>query len=281
MARSADILDEGKDASVSPLQQISTLIAQRRPMLTILRLVALLSQCSDKGLKQKTLDTLRTEFVRTYGFEHIETWANLESSGLIRAQTGPTAGIHRLTSSPATYAAGDTDVTSSGAMTGGGAESSGTATKGRSAMGGLFDLASTFRAMNLSSRSETAAWSTLRKQLKLIQVLPEPSSPDDMSYVTSGYAPLSVRLIQRIVSHGWSAMDIKAQLPGAERHVVRDASAPALDGVGSTAASGGASAGQVSRRTVLVCFIGGVSYTEIAALRWLSEHGAYSSQCQS
>ena len=40
---------------------------------------------------------------------------------------------------------------------------------------------------------------------------------DDIAYVTAGYAPLSVRLVQLIVRPGWnvnSSVEIMKQLPG-------------------------------------------------------------------
>jgi len=78
----------------------------------------------------------------------------------------------------------------------------------------------------------------------------------------ASYAPLSVRIVERAVLSGWSGgfADALRLLPGAAEELSQD--------------TGSAKSGDAStriRKTVVVFFIGGVTYLEVAALRHLSE----------
>lgn len=55
---------------------IEDCIAQKHPLIKVLRLVCLQSVCNS-GLKQKVLDYYKREILQTYGFEHILTLHNL------------------------------------------------------------------------------------------------------------------------------------------------------------------------------------------------------------
>ncbi|XP_028621977.1 vacuolar protein sorting-associated protein 33A isoform X2 [Grammomys surdaster] len=66
---------------------IEDCIAQKHPLIKVLRLVCLQSVCNS-GLKQKVLDYYKREILQTYGYEHILTLNNLEKAGLLKAQTG-------------------------------------------------------------------------------------------------------------------------------------------------------------------------------------------------
>nr|XP_023395018.1 vacuolar protein sorting-associated protein 33A isoform X2 [Loxodonta africana] len=66
---------------------IEDCIAQKHPLIKVLRLVCLQSVCNS-GLKQKVLDYYKREILQTYGYEHILTLYNLEKAGLLRPQTG-------------------------------------------------------------------------------------------------------------------------------------------------------------------------------------------------
>ncbi|XP_013836761.1 vacuolar protein sorting-associated protein 33A isoform X1 [Sus scrofa] len=66
---------------------IEDCIAQKHPLIKVLRLVCLQSVCNS-GLKQKVLDYYKREILQTYGFEHILTLHNLEKAGLLKPQTG-------------------------------------------------------------------------------------------------------------------------------------------------------------------------------------------------
>ncbi|XP_005403153.1 PREDICTED: vacuolar protein sorting-associated protein 33A isoform X2 [Chinchilla lanigera] len=66
---------------------IEDCIAQKHPLIKVLRLVCLQSVCNS-GLKQKVLDYYKREVLQTYGYEHILTLHNLEKAGLLKPQTG-------------------------------------------------------------------------------------------------------------------------------------------------------------------------------------------------
>ena len=135
-----------------------------------------------------------------------------------------------------------------------------------------------------------SSWSTLRRVFRLTAAEVDPSDPADIHFVTSGYAPLSVRLVQAAIAPTYAAfttlpgaVDGPAQQPAGDCDVSSWDAAPVSDAlrlipgpavhlvqrVAGAAAQEVAAAGR--RTTVLVVFIGGVAAIEIAALRWLSE----------
>ncbi|KAK7934212.1 hypothetical protein WMY93_005108 [Mugilogobius chulae] len=170
-------------------------IAQKDPLIKILRLVCMQSVCNN-GLKQKVLDFYKREILQTYGYEHILTLNNLEKAGLLKPQT--------------------------------------------------------------SSRNN---YPTIRKTLKLWMEDANEQNPNDISYVYSGYAPLSIRLTQVLARPGWRSIEeVLKMLPGP--HFEERQQLPA--GLHKKRQQG-------ENRTTLVFFLGGVTYAEIAALRFLSQ----------
>lgn len=127
---------------------------------------------------------------------------------------------------------------------------------------------------------KVSRFSDLHKPLRLIDDEVDERAPSDVSYVFSGYAPLSVRLVQTICQHqqvllarkkardvlpaaariaGWRSVDeAVVHWPGASFDFVQEAEQ-------RTAPLG---EGQV--KTTVVFFLGGVTYAEIAALRLMS-----------
>ena len=100
----------------------------------------------------------------------------------------------------------------------------------------------------------------------------EQERPTDIAYTYAGYAPLSCRLVQ--MAHGdgpykakpqaWGALD--ADLPGGPSDEVVQIS-------GASAGSGGGGGeGGRKKKLTLVLFLGGVTYAEISALRFMGEH---------
>ncbi|XP_016094460.1 vacuolar protein sorting-associated protein 33A-like [Sinocyclocheilus grahami] len=65
---------------------IEDCIAQKDPLIKILRLVCMQSVCNN-GLKQKVLDYYKKEILQTYGYKHILTLKNLERVGLLKPQS--------------------------------------------------------------------------------------------------------------------------------------------------------------------------------------------------
>eukprot|EP00501_MAST-03F_sp_TOSAG23-6_P001200 GSMAST32.ASY1.ANO1.1244.1 assembled CDS len=91
-------------------------------------------------------------------------------------------------------------------------------------------------------------WATLRNKLKLIfNDVKCDNEPDDIAYVTSGYAPLSVRLTQLAIAGQWQKKHSTLKLlPG-----------PQIER-------------KNRRKVVLVFVVGGITFLEIAALRHIA-----------
>lgn len=141
----------------------------------------------------------------------------------------------------------------------------------------------------------TSVWQSLRQRLRLIDERAlNMSKPDDISYVAAGYAPLSVRLVQMLASSSWSAMgDIMRLLPGPlleftqlerpeelSEAVAREAAndkplqALTVPAPGPELAGGGPAEGG-GKRVMLLFMVGGLTFLEVAALRFLSRDPAY------
>lgn len=174
---------------------IEDCIAQKHPLIKVLRLVCLQSVCNS-GLKQKVLDYYKREILQTYGYEHILTLYNLEKAGLLKPQTG-----------------------------------------GRN------------------------NYPTIRKTLRLWMDDVNEQNPTDISYVYSGYAPLSVRLAQLLSRPGWRSIEeVLRILPGPHFEERQ----PLPTGLQKKRQPG-------ENRVTLIFFLGGVTFAEIAALRFLSQ----------
>lgn len=75
------------DSDTQVLENIERLIGMGEDLVTVLRLLCLLS-VAQNGLKSKFFDFFRREILQTYGFEHILTLSNLEKAGLLKKQEG-------------------------------------------------------------------------------------------------------------------------------------------------------------------------------------------------
>eukprot|EP00638_Chattonella_subsalsa_P007875 CAMPEP_0117767068 /NCGR_PEP_ID=MMETSP0947-20121206/21366_1 /TAXON_ID=44440 /ORGANISM="Chattonella subsalsa, Strain CCMP2191" /LENGTH=652 /DNA_ID=CAMNT_0005590601 /DNA_START=6 /DNA_END=1964 /DNA_ORIENTATION=- len=133
-------------------------------------------------------------------------------------------------------------------------------------------------------------WNTLRRTLKLTNDNINVHNPDDISYVSSGYAPLSVRLVEAAVQIGWgNCIEVLKMLSGPTSEIVqreapedwasalrRQEKKPVpLDGGGLGAPLVGPKLSKTEvyqqKKTMIVYYVGGVSFMEIAALRYLSK----------
>lgn len=127
-------------------------------------------------------------------------------------------------------------------------------------------------------------FNSLRKSLILINAEVDTVEPDDVSYVSSGYAPLSVRLVQTAMK-GWSGRDeILREIPGrvvdVEQHnPPRDlASAsknPPNKTLGALAEAELMDGVKGKKPVLIVTYVGGVTFTELAALRFLSKRPTF------
>lgn len=113
-------------------------------------------------------------------------------------------------------------------------------------------------------------YSVQRKTLKLTVEEPNEQTPVDIAYVHSGYAPLSIRLAQFLAHPGWRAItDVLKILP--EPTIDEIQQIPV--GLRKRRNSGTSiQSGLVDdQRVILVFFLGGCTFAEIAALRFLSQ----------
>ncbi|KAF5187055.1 Vacuolar protein-sorting-associated protein [Thalictrum thalictroides] len=132
------------------------------------------------------------------------------------------------------------------------------------------------KAALFKKQDSKSNWQTIKRTLQLVLEdtdADNPSdSPTDISYVFSGYAPLSIRLVQHAVRSGWRPIeDILKLLPGPHMESKRSrySSNPSTDSLAGTPTNLDKAA-DGRRSLVLVVFIGGVTFAEISALRFLS-----------
>lgn len=97
-------------------------------------------------------------------------------------------------------------------------------------------------------------------------------NPRDISYVHSFYAPLTARLVEHSLKPlGWQTL--KSQINNLPGPTFEDFQVQ-LVGIGGRHAVGTGTINEASllhaRRVVLVCFVGGCTFAEIAALRFLA-----------
>lgn len=97
-------------------------------------------------------------------------------------------------------------------------------------------------------------WNSVKQTFRLIYEDVNQREPNDIAYAYAGYAPLSVRLVETLYKTGWRAPTVMS-LPGDYYSGVY----PVEDG------------DQEPRKPiVLLFFVGGVTFGEIAAVRYLN-----------
>lgn len=220
----------------------------------VLRLLSLDSLCNG-GIKEKELTHLKHEFLQSYGYQYLEAFDKLQHLGLLYAR----------------------------------------------------------------HPSKTNWFPTARKQLGLISDQQDEISPHDIAFTYSGYAPLSVRIVQAaidkdaintlaknrrtsanftqgaIVSNftssgtggkihwratGWKgAESILKNIPGPRVDEVQHDEVFVREGklrkILSRNASGLTANGFNKKANILVLYIGGITYAEVSALRFLSQKSDY------
>ncbi|KAL8925091.1 MAG: hypothetical protein Q9172_002410 [Xanthocarpia lactea] len=229
-------LVSGSDPS-SQHDTIEELITRDLPLPTILRLLCLESTISG-GLRPKDLDNFKRQILHAYGYQHLLTLHNLEKMGLLVARTA---------ANPFYIPVG-----------GGGA-----------------------------SESKITNYNALRKSLRLIVDEVNEQDPNDIAYVYSGYAPLSVRLVQAIIQKqelltltrglsadapstssaatGWQGFeDVLKSVKGETFNRIQKGDEAAVKARHMLTGSG-------KEKTVVVMFLGGITRTEIAALRFVGK----------
>lgn len=230
-------------AGADPISQhdaIEELILRDAPLVTVLRLLCTES-CMSGGLRPRDLENFKKQILQAYGHQHLLTLHALERMELLQARSSATAML----------------------LPTGGAAGNATGLK--------------------------TNYSYLRKALRLIVDEVDEQNPQDIAYVYSGYAPLSIRLVQSVLqkpyllsitkgvpapaaatttSPGWLGFeDIVKSARGATFNIVpkgdekTDRAKQTLTGTGGV-------------KTVFVFFLGGITFTEIAALRFIARKEA-------
>ena len=229
-------LAAGTDPS-SQFEAIEELIARDTPLPQVLRLLCIYS-CISGGIKTREFDQFRRLILQGYGYQHVLTLSNLEKFQLFLSKSSPLASMIPMPGSKAAAAGTKTNYT------------------------------------------------YLRKQLRLIVDEVNEQEPNDISYVYSGYAPLSVRLVQCVLqkrqllsithsngaagatssggSQGWRGFD------EAVKHARGQTFDEVQKGEDQAVKARALLSGAGDKRTVFIVFVGGITFTEIAALRFIA-----------
>uniref|UniRef100_A0A8B9FUS0 Vacuolar protein sorting-associated protein 33B n=1 Tax=Amazona collaria TaxID=241587 RepID=A0A8B9FUS0_9PSIT len=209
---STSFIEEHIDRQVSPIES--------------LRLMCLLS-ITENGLVPKDYRSLKTQYLQSYGPEHLLTFHNLKRIGLLTEQ----AAGETLTAVESRVSKLVTD----------------------RAAGKITDA--------FNSLARKSNFRAISKKLGLIPRLDgeyDLKLPRDMAYVFSGaYVPLSCKIIEQVLERrGWQGLEEVVRLLNGHEFSVSD-----------SAAEDSAEA----QRVVLAVFLGGCTFSEIAALRFLGK----------
>ncbi|KAG1714266.1 Vacuolar protein sorting-associated protein 33A [Nymphon striatum] len=119
-------------------------------------------------------------------------------------------------------------------------------------------------------------YSTIRKTLRLVVEDVHEQNPSDIAYVYSGYAPLSVRLVQFLNRPGWRAItDVLSLIPGPTIEEIQQIPV----GLRKRRGSGSSTHSSLDdQKITLVFFLGGCTFAEIACLRFLGQQDDASSE---
>jgi hypothetical protein len=225
-------LAAGADPS-SQHDTIEELIARDAPLKEVLRLLCLES-CIAGGIKPRELESFKKMILQAYGYQHILTLDALENLQLLLPRGSPMAAMIP--------------------MAGAGANS-----------------------------GMKTNYTSLRKSLRLIVDEVNEHDPNDIAYVYSGYAPLSVRLVQCVLQKNYLSTTLGTNAVGGSaqgwrgfEEVVKHARGPTFDeiqkGVGDKVVKARALlTGSGERKTIFIVFLGGITFTEIAALRFIAQ----------
>ncbi|XP_077328479.1 vacuolar protein sorting-associated protein 33B isoform X1 [Lithobates pipiens] len=195
-----------------------------------LRLLCLLS-ITENGLISKDYKSLKTQYLQSYGSEHLLTFSNLKRTGLLTEQVpGET-----LTAVESRVSKLVTD----------------------KAAGKITDA--------FSSLAKKSHFRGISKRLGLIPRVDgeyDLKTPKDMAYVYSGaYIPLSCKLIEQVLSRkGWTGLEEVTRL---------------LNGNEFAEQVSDRNLYPESQRIILAVFLGGCTFSEISALRFLGKETGY------
>uniref|UniRef100_A0A672LPN0 Vacuolar protein sorting-associated protein 33B n=1 Tax=Sinocyclocheilus grahami TaxID=75366 RepID=A0A672LPN0_SINGR len=186
---------------------------------------------TENGLLSKDYRSLKAQYLQSYGIKHLLTFANLRQLGLLEEQQ-----------------AGET------------------LTVMESKVGKLVNDKTVGKLTDaFSSLAKKSNFRALSKRLALVPKSGEEYDlrvPRDMAYVFSGaYIPLSCKLIEQVLERdGWTGLEEVTRMLNGQEFAV----------------TGGSSSSEARNKTdaqriVLVMFLGGCTFSEISALRFLGK----------
>ncbi|RHZ47373.1 Sec1 family protein [Aspergillus thermomutatus] len=236
-------VQQNNAAGTDPTYQhdaIEELIVRDVPLKTVLRLLCLES-CMSGGLRPRDLENFKRQIAHAYGHQHLLTFCALEKMELLQPRSSATTLL----------------IPTTGAQPG---------TK--------------------------TNYNYLRKNLRLLVEEVSEKDPNDIAYVYSGFAPLSIRLVQCVLqkpyifslvrggsasatstpastaSPGWLGFeDIVKSARGATFSIVQKGDDKAVRARQTLS-------GNNTAKTVYVFLLGGATFTEIAALRFIAAQEA-------
>lgn len=233
------IVDSAMDADV--LSHIEDHLALQTDELKSLRLMCLASTVAD-GLSEKDYASLKAQFLQAHGFDHLPLFHSLKKVGLFRPHAPAEPDGAAANDRPSSIL-------------------SGASFKGAAAMTPFFGA------------SKSSAFFRLSAKLKLVPKDRENvdlKQPTSMSYIYSGaYAPLSCGIIEDLITRGYEAckeyLGILTPYHSCKRGAVSARQSTTTSGVNAS------SLALPNGSTVLAFFLGGVTFAEIAALRFLGK----------
>lgn len=109
--------------------------------------------------------------------------------------------------------------------------------------------------MNILKPQSKSHYSYLKDKLNLIKEKVNLDVPDDASYAYVGYCPLTIRLIEALIREGWKGnADLMKLIPGELRIEANEKDIINVR----------------DRTFILLVFVGGITFGEIAAIRYLN-----------
>ena len=130
-----------------------------------------------------------------------------------------------------------------------------------------FGVEELIRILNLEragllKRKEKLNWESISESFKLICTEVDVRTQNVFGYVFNGYSPLSIKMIEILIMKGWSGYDIdKVNAP---KRIPKDEKIEIKKWVDSLRDN-------KKKSTILVVFIGGITYAEVSALRWITK----------
>lgn len=128
----------------------------------------------------------------------------------------------------------------------------------------LFFLLKNLEELKILRRGGSSKfYQNIFKKLDLLNDKVDVYHPNDTAYVFSGISPISIRLIERALKPGWGAInkDILKNFPC--EFTFPDNEIPVINP-------------ELDNNVILLVFIGGITYSEIAAIRYLNKSEQYS-----